>query len=251
MGIVAISGDLATTTTVVLAASWPAASDAILVEADPSGGDVAAWFDLPASPSLSTVVARVHDGAWPDIERHTRLAENGLRVLPAPARAIEAARAVGEAGRAIVPTLAALRAPVAITDVGRATPAGHPFVEAASVHVIVHRQSHQSAGAAAVRLQRLAEHVDERSSLPVVVVVVGSSPFGLGEIEALLVSTAGRLPVVSLPDDPLAACVLAGRTGVSGRRLARLPLMRAGRELATAVDHALTASVDRHRRVVR
>ena len=87
MGIVAIAGDAATTTAVALASAWPAAVDTILVEADPEGGDVAAWFDMPVAPSLSTVVARGLDGSWPDIEQHTRLAAPGLRVLPAPSRA--------------------------------------------------------------------------------------------------------------------------------------------------------------------
>lgn len=243
MGIVAVAGDVATTTAVALAAGWAAADDAILVEADPTGGDLAAWFDLPVAPSLSTVVTRVLDGAWPDIERHTRLATNGLRLIPAPVRAVEAAQAVGEAARSLAGSLAALRSPVTIADVGRlpAPPSSHPFVGAAAATVLVHRQATQSPRAAAVRLQRLAEQLDllARSPQPVIVAVVGSRPFDLEEIERFLAEVSGASPVVGLPDDPLTAAVFAGRTGVSERRCSRLPLMRAARELAAVVERSI------------
>jgi MinD-like ATPase involved in chromosome partitioning or flagellar assembly len=246
VGIVAVTGDLTTTTAVALATGWPVTDDAILVEADPTGGDLAAWFDLPVTPSLSTVVTRVLDGAWPDIERRTRLADNGLRLVPAPARAGEAAQAVGEAARAVVPSLAALRSPITIADVGRlpAVPATHPFLGAAAVTVVVHRQAPQSARAAAVRLQRLADLLDTLASSPnpVVAAVVGSQPFDLVEIERFLTDAAGSVPLVGIPDDPLAAAVFAGRTGVSARRLTRLPLVRAARDLATVVERSLAAA---------
>lgn len=243
MGIVAVTGDVATTTAVALGAGWSAADDVILVEADPTGGDLAAWFDLSAVPSLSTVVTRVLDGAWPDIERHTRLAANGLRVVPAPARAGEAAQAVAESARSLVGSLAALRSPVTIADVGRlpSVPSSHPFLGAAAVTVLVHRQAAQSVRAAAVRLQRLAEQVDvlTRSPQPVVVAVVGARPFDVVEIERFLADVSGTAPIVALPDDPLTAAVFAGRTGVSERRLSRLPLMRAARDLAAAVERSI------------
>lgn len=248
MAIVAVSGELTTTTAVALAASWPVASDTVLAEADPTGGDLAAWFDLPSTPSLSTVVTRVLDGAWPDIERHTRLAENGLRLLSSPPRAVEATQAVGEAARALVPALAALRSPVTIADCGRCPldPTGHPFVGSAGMHVLVHRQAPQSARASAVRLQRLGEQarVLGGGPAPVVVAVVGATPFGFDEIEDHLVEGSGEVTVVGLPHDPLAAAVLAGRTGVSARRLARLPLMRSARDLAAVAADAIAAVSD-------
>lgn len=245
MGIVAVAGDLTTTTSVALATGWPVTGDTLLVEADPAGGDLAAWFDLPVNPSLSTVVTRVLDGAWPDIERHTRLADNGLRLLPAPARAGEAAQAVGEAARSLVASLAALRSPVTIADIGRLppTPASHPFVGAAAVTVLVHRQASQSARAAAVRLQRLADQLAALAASPTVVAVVGSQPYDLVEIERFMGDAGVAAPLVGLPVDPLAAAVFAGRTGVSPRRLVRLPLLRAARELADVVGRALESNV--------
>ena len=246
MGIVAVAGDAGTTTAVALAAAWPASADVIIVEADPSGGDLAAWFDLTATPSLSTVVTQVPDGAWPAVERLTRLADSGLRLIPAPSRSLEATQAVGEAGRSLAPTLATLRSPLTIADTGRLGPApgSHPFVVSAAVTVVVHRQSTQSSRAAAVRLQRLAEQLDSFTALPtaVVVAVVGAAPFDVGEIRSFLADSVGAVTIVGLPVDELTAAVFGGRTGVSERRLARLPLMRASRDLAVVVDELLAES---------
>lgn len=247
MTIVAVAGDASSTTTIAIASGWSAADDVIVVEADPTGGDLAAWLDMPVAPSLSTVVTRVLDGTWPEIERFTRLADSGLRVIPAPARAAEAQQAVGEAARSLVPTLAAMRSPVAIVDTGRLqpTPALHPFVGSAAVTVVVHRQATQSARAAAARLQRFADQLDAFGASPskLVVAVVGATPFGLDEIEAFVAESVGPTPVVGLPVDELAAAVYGGRAGVTPRRLARLPLTRAARSLAATAERALASQV--------
>ncbi len=86
-----------------------------------------------------------------------------LRLIPAPARAGEAQQAVAEAARSVVATLSTPRSPMTFVDTGRL--AQPPVV--ASVRrtpprcvVLVHRQSTQSAAAAAVRLQRLAEQIE-------------------------------------------------------------------------------------------
>ena len=243
MTIVAVAGDVCTTTAVAVASAWPVSDDVVLVEADPSGGDLAAWFDMPVTPSLSTVVTRVLDGAWPDVERLTRLADSGVRLIPAPARAGEAGQAVGESARTLVSTLATLRSPVTIADTGRLqrSPAAHPFVGSAAVNIVVHRQASQSSRAAAVRLQRLAEQLEGFATTPssLIVAVVGAAPFDIGEIESFLADSVGVNAIVGLPVDELAAAVFGGRTGVSERRLARLPLARAARDLATVAERAV------------
>jgi MinD-like ATPase involved in chromosome partitioning or flagellar assembly len=244
MAIVAVTGDASTTTTVALAAAWPTTDDVVVVEADPSGGDLAAWFDMPVAPSLSTVVTSVLDGAWPEVERHSRIADNGLRVIPAPARSGEAALAIGQSARSLVPILATMRSPIVIADTGRTDPAPleHPFLAAAAVTVVVHRQATQSARAAAVRLQRLVDRLESFASTSVVVALVGTDPYGVDEVRRFVRDAAGDTAVVALPVDDLAAAVLGGRTGVSERRLARLPLMRGGRGLATEVERLLRHS---------
>lgn len=248
MGIVAVAGDSCTTTSVALAAAWPISEDVVVVEADPRGGDLAAWFDMPVAPSLSTVVTRVLDGAWPEIERLTRLAESGLRLIPAPVGAGEAHQAVEEAARSLVPALASLRSPVTIADTGAlgSTPAANPFVASSAVTVVVHRQSPQSSRAAAVRLQRLADQLETFASKPsaIVVAIIGAAPFAIDEIESFLSGNVGINAIVGLPVDDLASAVLGGRTGVSERRLGRLPLMRAARDLALVAERSLADVTD-------
>lgn len=247
MAIVAVTGDAATTTAVALAVSWPVTDDVLLVEADPKGGDLAAWFDMPVAPSLSTVVTRVLDGSWPEVERLTRVSPVGLRVLPAPAGAAEAHQAVAESARSLVMTLASLRTPVVIADVGDVPTRAdaHPFLGLASVAVLVHRQSTQSARASAVRLQRLAEQITAlNGAVPsIVLAVVGAVPFGPDEVAAFLSSDSADVTVIALPNDPLAAAAMAGRTGVSARRLARLPLMRSAQHLAGVIDVELQSQL--------
>ncbi len=80
---------------------------------------------------------------------------------------------------------------------------------------------------------------------------MGDAPFGHAEIDRFVADAGGRTPVVPVPNDPLAAAVLAGRTGVSARRLARLPLMRAAGDLAAAVHHILAESAVGSWRVAR
>jgi len=65
---------------------------------------------------------------------------------------------------------------------------------------------------------------------------------GADEI-ARFVGTDALVPptVFELADDPLAAAVLAGRSGVSPRRLLRLPLLRSAAVLAGHVSNRLTA----------
>jgi MinD-like ATPase involved in chromosome partitioning or flagellar assembly len=247
MAIVAVVGDACTTTTVALASAWPAGSEALIIEADPRGGDLAAWFDLPILPSLSTVVTSTLEASWSDIDRHTRLAPSGLRLIPAPPSAAEARHAVAESARALAPALAALRSPIAIVDAGSLPDSriSNPLVACAAVTVIVHGQRTESARAAAVRLQRFADQLESMSSdnTGLVAAVIGAEPFGFEQIQAFVAGAADGVRVVGLPVDGLTASVYAGRRGVSPRRLARLPLTRAARELAHVVEQVMHARI--------
>jgi hypothetical protein len=97
--------------------------------------------------------------------------------------------------------------------------------------VIVHRQRPSTAAAEAVRLEQLVELV-EQIGRTFCLVVVGRDPFDPHEIAHHVdTSVPGALTDwFALADDPLAAAVLAGRSGVSAKRLARLPLMRSAAE---------------------
>ncbi len=241
MSLLALVGDGATTTALALAAGWSAADDVVVVEVDRSGGSLAAWLDVPLAPSLSTVVTtlRAADGhagaagAWPAVETLVRRAPSGTRFVPAPFRAREASTAVTEAERHLVPLVARRTDVVALADVGRPPSIDHAagVVEHADVVVVCHRQDPSSGRAAAVRLERVAEQVEglRAPRRPLLLALIGDDPFSGDEIARFV---GGDLRWRALAPDPLAAAVLAGRSGVSARRLSRLPLMRSARRLA-------------------
>ncbi len=251
MSLVAIAGDHATTTTLALAAAWPIRDDVLVIEADPRGGSLASWLDIPVAPSLSAVVTRATAGEWPVIERLSRVTSSGLRVIPAPVRAVEASRAVAEASRSVLPTLASLASPVVLADTGPVVGAGGlgAVVAQSTLTLVVHHQAQQSARAAAVRLERLAECFEQLTAgaIETALAVIGHAPFDADEIAGFVGVGAVAPPTVfELADDPLAAAVLAGRSGVSRRRLLRLPLLRSSGPLAAFVSNRLAelAAID-------
>lgn len=239
MTIVAVIGEATTTTCVALAASWPIVDDVVVLEADPSGGSLAAWLDTPTTPNLATIVASagtsgtVADTVW-SMTQHSAA---GIRFIAAPVRAIAARRAIDEAVAAIVPALASASTTV-LADLGRGVPVS-PIVRWASTVVVVHHQTGRSAAAESVRLERTLERIEQVALLDtdLVVAVIGNVPFDPAEIESLVASTAtGTIAShVGLADDPLSAAVVCGRTGVSAKRLQRLPLMRSAATLADRV----------------
>lgn len=254
MTTIVLGGDGVTTSALAIAAGWPQPSvgeverSTVVVEADPSGGSLAAWLDTPLSPSVSSVVTALRtagsSGAVGSADRAIvtsmiRHSPAGVRFIPAPFRTREARRAVAEAETALFPILADDDI-VALVDVGRIDPVRLPgAVRSADGCIVTHRQDSSSASAATVRLERLAETVAALidAGQRVGLAVIGDAPFGLDEIVAFVGpnDTSWALPV-----DPLAAAVLAGRTGVSARRLARLPLMRSTADIAADVHARLT-----------
>lgn len=268
MTIAALVGDGTTTTAVALAAVWPTTDPVTVVEADPEGGSLAAWLDTPRVPSLGTIVANMPRGAAGAarsvreprdartvieiVDTMTHRSETGIAVVAAPVRSVAAARAVDEAGTVVFPALAATTELIALVDAGRhlAGARPHPALECAGVVVVVHQQARMSSGAAAVRLERHLESLERIAALrrPVLPVLIGTEPFDPDEIDEFVASS---LPAAApsqrhlvLADDPLAAATIAGRTGVSSRRLRRLPLMRSAAGLATRLARLLEESPD-------
>lgn len=254
MTLLAVVGDGATTTAIALAAAWPATDprEPVVVEADATGGSLAAWFDVPLSPSLSSVVTALHhaesDAGWDAVRPMIRRDARGVAFVPAPFRRREASTAVAQAERLLWPACGDLLDTVVIADVGSVDPDRLPDVVRRAEFVLVgHRQHDASPPAATVRIERLAEQVDAVSAggARPGIVLVGEQPFGLREIRDFV---APDLPGWTLPVDPLSAAVLAGRPGVSERRLVRLPLMRAASvlaaDLAASVGPASATTTD-------
>lgn len=257
MGIVALVGDATTTTAVALAAAWSGEEEVIVLEFDPSGGSLAAWMDTPAVPSLSTFVASrsaamIDDASptWRDVEPIIHGSSSGLRFIAAPARSREAARSIAEASTSVLAVLAASSTTV-LADTGRARPSdGIPAILARATDiVVVHRQDPASPGAASVRLERLVESMEQLGLLDshLHLAVIGDDPFDVDEI-ATYVATHASVTIESattIAVDPLSAMVLAGRTGVSAKRLSRLPLLRSITPLADRLSAAASRSAAR------
>ncbi len=249
MSLIAVIGERCTTTAVGVASAWPDPTvDPVVVELDPTGGDLAAWLGLLRSPSLSDVVAGQHWTAESAVIRHVQPALSGLDVLVAPTRAIESAAAVSAAGP-LLGTLAASSRPY-VADLGR-FPASLPAaVVGADVVVVSHLQHHGSAAAAALGLERLAERCEaiQRRSLPLIVAVHGAWPYQPDEIGTYLGNDVRRpqrpsthnIPIVVVADDSVSAAVVAGRPG-SARRLARSRWMSSMIAVATLADERIAA----------
>lgn len=267
MSTVALLGDATTTSALAITSAWPDA-DALLVEMDPSGGSVAAWLGVPATPSLSSLVAAAARGAddtsaspsAPRMDELIRLLPGGLRFVPCPISRREARSAVTEAAQRVIPLLAATGQDVVMLDLGRAAledmgiDAASALGATADVAVAVHRQEQASVQAAAVRLERFADGVRllaaRRAGIgaaPPLILVVGDRPFDPDEIRSH-VGPDDIGDLLTLAEDPLSAAVLAGRAGVSERRLRRQPLLRDARTVGAALVRVaatvVTSSVD-------
>jgi hypothetical protein len=252
--VVAVIGDCTTTTCLALAATWPTdggnpdPTDVLVLEADPSGGSLAGWLDTPNGPTLGTIVANTTSGrpaaTMDTIESMVLTSDSGVRLVAAPTRTLPARRAIEEAAAAIVPALASASTLVALTDLGRSrVDESRPILDAAAVVVVTHCQTRTSAAAEAVRLERLIESV-ELVGATIVLGVIGGEPFDPSEIVDFVSASVPDAVADSfvLAEDALAAAVLAGRTGVSARRLARLPLMRSARAAARRLSATTRAA---------
>lgn len=246
MPLIAIGGDASTTTTLALAAGWPDTTerDVVVIEADSSGGSLAAWLDTPLSPSLSALVSSLHQssgtGSTPatmlkTVDSMIRRSSSGIRFIPAPFRSREARGAINEADHTLFPLLATSDDLIGLIDIGRLDPMRIPSAARhADLVIVTHRQETASAPAATVRLERLAETVDalRTTGHEVALAVLGDEPFPLEEIVSFAAPGARAW---TLAVDDLAAQVFAGRSGVSAKRLTRLPLSRSAARLAADV----------------
>lgn len=229
MTLLAVCGDASTTTALALGWVW-LSLDRLVIEADPSGGDIAAWLDVPEQPGVASAVSLAPTGSWPIIAEQVQTA-GGVPVLVMPVRAGEASVAARELAVRLVPTLSALDSVTLIADCGRCNPTTlSPVVTQAALVAVSVRQPSSSPRAAAAHLDRVGELVDALTAraLPVVVLVVGDVPYRPAEIAEFL-GRGRAITVLSMAEDAVGAGLLAGREGL-GKRFDRT---RLGRTTAT------------------
>ena len=129
-----------TTTATALASAWPQDRRVLLVEADPFGGDLAAWFGVAPTNGLWSLLAAGRRGLEADaVWEHAAILPTGLPVLYGLASADQAV-ANEAAWPAVAEALAALEADVVI-DAGRLLPhfAGgiRPLLSLAEVFMVL------------------------------------------------------------------------------------------------------------------
>jgi len=231
-----------TTTALALAALWPA-PQRLVIETDPSGGDLGAWLGLAPAPGLATLAAAIRRDASPGITwRHAQAVGGGVSTVVAPAGAGQAA--------ACLATLAAPQAGTAwldpgaeavlIADCGRLDPRSAAFAVAAraALTLLLVRPRVSELAHLAGRLPGLTR-AGLRPALLLAPVAAGGGTgeacYPPGEIAAAL----GVRVEASLPADPHAiASVIRGRGVLAPSR--RLPLAQAVSGLAAALAARLT-----------
>ncbi len=129
-----------TTTATAIASAWPQDRRVLLVEADPFGGDLAAWFGVAPTTGLWSLLAAGRRGIESDaVWEHATTLPAGLPVLYGLASADQAV-ANEAAWPAVAEALAGLEADV-IIDAGRLLPhfAGgiRPLLSLAQVLVVL------------------------------------------------------------------------------------------------------------------
>lgn len=208
--VVSVKGSPGVTTfSVALAARWPAPARTVLVEADPSGGDVGVRFSLESTPGLVSLAAAARRNNDPALLwQHAQALPGGLPVVSAPADADRARTALSTlaeptGGTGILRAAANTTESVVIVDCGRVD-AGSPvmpIVRAADAMILL-------SGAHADDLAHLARPLVAMSRWtprPAMLLV------GDGYSEADVARELGVQPLGRLPHDPRGAAVLCGR----------------------------------------
>lgn len=204
-----------TTTALGLATVWPDQERVVLVEADPSGGSLAARWRLGYEPGLLSLAGagrRGVDGAL--LRRHAQ-SLGTLSVLCGPASGDQARAAVA----AIAPHLVAVANDVdLIVDVGRIgtwSPAAE-LVRAAAATLVVTRAELDGVQHVPALVQLVADLGGSAQ-----LVTIGDEPY----VPAEIADFAACELLGVLADDARGAAMLAGRPG-SQRQLRRSALWR-------------------------
>jgi hypothetical protein len=198
-----------TTFSVALAARWPSPARTLLIEVDPSGGDVGTRFSLESTPGLVSLAAAARRSNDPALlGQHAQALPGGLPVVAAPpdadrARAALSAMADPSTGAGILRAAANAPDAVVIADCGRID-AGSPaiqFVRSPDAMVLLTRAHADDLAHLARRLPAIGRWTAHPAMLLV----------GDGYSPSEVARELGVLPLGRVPDDPRGAAVLCGR----------------------------------------
>jgi hypothetical protein len=235
VGLVSAKGSPGVTTSALaLASQWPRA--ALMLEADPFGGDVRAGLGSGEWPPAAGVMEAVVDLRSTDLD--VALSRRVHRPTEYSPSVLAGIGCVGQASTLpwsrIGAALARLPGADVVADCGRFAVADGvtPLLRTCDVIVVVAGSSLRAVRAASRIAPLLQEELDVRPGDPRVSVLVvdPDAPYPAAEIAA-----ACRLPLLGeLPDDQRAAAVWSDGDR-PGRGFSRSPLQRGARRLAVAL----------------
>jgi Mrp family chromosome partitioning ATPase len=235
VGVGSVKGSPGVTTVALgLASVWPGRS-VLLVEADPSGGDVGLWRRLGSDPGLVSLAGAARRGPPDDVDvlDHAHELGTGLWVVPGPAAAGQARAAVHllTDRPGLLPAVGE-RFDAVIVDLGRLDPASpaRGLLPAVDVLVLAGRGTVAELTHLASAAPDLA---DGAGAAMTGVVLTHGCRYRQREVEQAL-----GVPLLAvLPPDPATAAMLAGApSGRGGRRgRGQGPLLTTLGELASGL----------------
>lgn len=224
-----------TTAACAIGAVWPAEREVVLVECDPSGGDLAARFGIPIEPGLTSWVLdqRASESQAARILSHTQVLPGGLKVVVGPVGADTSVALDRELGSvdndgSWVRHLADVAD--LVLDAGRFNPqsSGQQQILRCADNVVIVSRCDASAVAHGKWLVDTLSAMRSGSSRPACLLVVGEGPFSSDECARVL----GCPLIGTLPIERDAASMLSGEPG-RNRALARSSLVRIARRIAS------------------
>jgi MinD-like ATPase involved in chromosome partitioning or flagellar assembly len=228
-----------TTLACLVGATWPEGRKVMVAECDPSGGDLAARFELSSREGWPALLAAARrSGADIDIASHLQQLPGGLDVLVAT-RGLDAL----DASRSMNALLSNSRSSPdntwdVLIDLGRLAPddrASAVWLERSDMVVVCSR----SDAASAVHIRERAPLLVERYPDRVCLALVGSGDHAISEIEQFT-----GIPVLAVvPFDSASAAAAAGE-GQSRRRLRRSLLATTAARMAAALTGGSAGGAD-------
>lgn len=219
-----------TTLACAMAAVWPKERTVLIAECDPSGGDIAARFELSTKVGMASLVLAQRQGScpMPELETHLQHLPGGLGVLAGPATADSAMVLDHELSkysvRAFTPDVDV------VVDCGRVIPnaLGQRRLMNEADHIVVATRC----DAASILHARSA--ISWIAMLGVFgvasMVLVGDGPFSVDEASAFVDKEVDG----AVPYDPVGAAGLCG-IPVKARTFSRSTLIRSSRRIVDRV----------------
>ena len=204
----------------------------LLVEADPSGGDLAVRTGLAVDPGLASLTVAARTGLdHQHLRDHVQTLPSGVEVLVGPVAVRHATSTIATIAGPLAALLHADDPGLTVVDVGRVDTADiiGPFLTVADRVLFVTGSGADDIASARSRVDLLCDHTRY-----VTVVATGRDGFGLGAISAALATP----DVVRVPWDPRAAARVN-----TGRPLDRWTTRSAYvRAVAQLIRHLTSAS---------